>query len=174
MDQKTGAYRLDRKSKYRFYLRMFFDLIDCKLINSHIAYTKLGNDISLLNFNTVAMKALVGRCNNRKRLFPTSRTSKPKFLKPSIPREVPTHMPEFQDKWIRCHYFKNERSDHKIFVFCQTCGLSLCLTKKRNWSLSIICSFPSRPHYLFYTILKIDYLCANCFVSFIINTVFSV
>ena len=28
MDQKTAAYRLDRKSKYHFYLRMLFDLID--------------------------------------------------------------------------------------------------------------------------------------------------
>ena len=28
MDQKPAAYRLDGKSKYRFYLSMFFNLMD--------------------------------------------------------------------------------------------------------------------------------------------------
>ena len=38
MDLKTAACRLGRKSKYRFYLRMFFDLIDV----THV-YMKLGD-----------------------------------------------------------------------------------------------------------------------------------
>ena len=46
MDQKTATYKLDRKSKHYFYLKMFFDLIDGALVNSHIVYTKLGNDIT--------------------------------------------------------------------------------------------------------------------------------
>ena len=37
MDQKTAAYKLDRKSKHYFYLKMFFDLIDGALVNSHTA-----------------------------------------------------------------------------------------------------------------------------------------
>ena len=36
IDQKTAAYQLNRKSKFRFYLRMFFDLIDIAIVNSHI------------------------------------------------------------------------------------------------------------------------------------------
>ena len=42
MDQKTAAYRLNRKSKHHFYLRMFFDLIYVARINSHFVYISLG------------------------------------------------------------------------------------------------------------------------------------
>ena len=66
---------------------LFFDLIDVALVNSHIVYTKLGNDISLLNFKIVEAKALVGRYSNCKRLFNTSRSSKQKSHEPSIPRD---------------------------------------------------------------------------------------
>ena len=102
VDQKTAAYRIDRKSKYRFYLRIFFDLMDVALVNSHIVYTKLDNDILLLNFNIVVTKSLICRYSNCKRFLPTSRKSKQKFFPrdflPLIPREVPNHMPEVQDK----------------------------------------------------------------------------
>ena len=76
MDQTAAVYRLDCKSKYCFYLRMFFDLIDVAIVNIHILYSKLGNDISLLNLKIVVAKALIGRYSNRKRFFPTSRQSK--------------------------------------------------------------------------------------------------
>ena len=65
IDQETAAYWLDCKSKFRFYLRMFFDLIDIAIVNSHIVYTKLGNSISLLDFKIVVAKSLIGRYNNR-------------------------------------------------------------------------------------------------------------
>ena len=60
MDKKRGTDRLDRKSKYSFYLKLFFDLIHVALVNS--------------------------------------RPSKRKSHEPSMPRKVPTHMPEFQEK----------------------------------------------------------------------------
>lgn len=73
MDQKTAVYRLDYKSKYHFYQRMPFDLIHVVLANSHIAYAKLGNDISLLNIKIVVAKTYIGRYSNCKKLLPTSR-----------------------------------------------------------------------------------------------------
>lgn len=42
IDQKTAAYKLDRKSKFRFYLRMFFASLGVALINSIVVYQKLG------------------------------------------------------------------------------------------------------------------------------------
>ena len=111
---------------------MFFHPIDVALVNSHTVYMKQDNDISLLNFKIIVAKALIGRYSNHKRLFPTSMPSKQKSHEPSIPREVPTHMPEFQEKRMRCHCCKNEGSDHKTFVSCQTCDLYLCLTIERN------------------------------------------
>ena len=62
MNQKTTAYRLVHKSKYH----MLFYLIDVARVNSHIFYTKLGNNISLLNFKIVVEKALIDRYGNRK------------------------------------------------------------------------------------------------------------
>ena len=78
IDQKTAAYRLDRKRKFRFYLRMFFDLIDIAIENDAIVYTKLGNSISLLDFKIVVARSLIGRYSNQERSFPLSRTSKRK------------------------------------------------------------------------------------------------
>ena len=96
MDQKAAAYRLDRKSKYHFYLRFLFDLTDVTHVNSHVVYMKLVDDISLLNLKIVMIKALIDRYSNRKRSFPISRPSKQESHEPSMTREVPTHMPEFQ------------------------------------------------------------------------------
>ena len=73
---------------------MFFDLIDVKLVNSHLVYTKLGNDISLLNFKIFMAKAFIGGCTNCKRSFPVSRPSKRKYHKESMPRKVSVSMPE--------------------------------------------------------------------------------
>ena len=63
IDLKTPSHRLDRKSQYRFYLKMFFDLIDVasssrQLVSGHLVYTKLDNKISFLNLKTVVEKAL--------------------------------------------------------------------------------------------------------------------
>ena len=38
MDQRTAAYCLDRKSSVRFYLRIFFDLVDNACFNSYLIY----------------------------------------------------------------------------------------------------------------------------------------
>ena len=75
-NQKTAAYRLNHKKKYRFYLEMFFVIIDVAIVNSHIGHTVLGNEISLLNFKIIVAKALIGRYSNCKRSFPISAQSK--------------------------------------------------------------------------------------------------
>ena len=50
MDQRTAAYRLDRKSSVRFYLRIFFDLMDIACVNSYLIYNmKHPNKFSLLD-----------------------------------------------------------------------------------------------------------------------------
>ena len=88
IDQKMAVSRLDHKSKFKFYLRMFFDLIDIAIMNSHIVYTKLGNSISLLDFKIVVVKSLIARYSNRQRSFSLSRTSKQKALESSLPKEI--------------------------------------------------------------------------------------
>ena len=84
MDKKTAAYRLDRKSKFRFYLRIFFDLMDLALVNSFIVFEALGRtSLKLLDFKIVVAKALIGRYVSRKRAFPEIRPSKRSAIRPS-------------------------------------------------------------------------------------------
>ena len=61
-------------------------------------YTKLGNSICLVDFKIAAAKSLIGRYTNWQGSFPLSRTSKQKALESLLPKEIPTRMPEFNEK----------------------------------------------------------------------------
>ena len=41
LDQMKVYYHLERKSKFRFYLRIFFDMIDISVVNSLYIYNKV-------------------------------------------------------------------------------------------------------------------------------------
>ena len=76
---------------------MFLDLIDVAFVNSHIIHAAM---TSLLNFKIVLAKALIGRYSSREKSFPTSRLRKIKPHEPSMPREVPINVSEFQETRI--------------------------------------------------------------------------
>ena len=60
MDQCTAAYRLDRNSSVRFYLRIFFDLMDIVCVNSYLIYNmKHPSKLSLLDYKIVVAKNLI-------------------------------------------------------------------------------------------------------------------
>ena len=67
LDQKATAYKLDRNSSGgHYYLRLFFDLMDISVVNSHTIYKKLNpKGIQLLDFKIVLTKSLVGTYNSR-------------------------------------------------------------------------------------------------------------
>ena len=67
LDQRTAAYKLDRKSSGgRYYLRLFFDLMDMSVVNSHVVYKGLNpKGMELLDFKIVVAKSLIGTYNNR-------------------------------------------------------------------------------------------------------------
>ena len=53
-DQTTAAYHLDRKSRVRFYLRIFVHLMEVACTNSFVVYNMLHpNDLILLDFKTI-------------------------------------------------------------------------------------------------------------------------
>ena len=57
MDQRAAAYRQDRKSSVRFYLRIFFDLMDITCVNSYFIYNmKHPNKLSLPDYKTIVAK----------------------------------------------------------------------------------------------------------------------
>ena len=77
MDQRTAAYCLDRKSSVRFYLRIFFDLMDIACVNSYLIYNmKHPNKLSLLDYKIIVAKNLIQYHQGRKRAVPISRPSK--------------------------------------------------------------------------------------------------
>ena len=76
MDQKQVLTDLIVEASTAFTWEFSLDLIDIALLNGHIAYTKFGNDISLLNFKIAMVEALICRCSNCERSFPSSRPSK--------------------------------------------------------------------------------------------------
>ena len=90
MNQETAAYRLNRKRKYCFYMRMFFDLIDFTLVKSHTVYTKLGNDISLMNFKIVT-KAFVDTAIAKDRSPPVEQAFKNLMNRPCLEKSQPTY-----------------------------------------------------------------------------------
>ena len=57
MDQRTAAYRLDRKSSVRFYLRIFFGLMDIACVNS--SNIKHPKKLFLLDYKTFFAKNLI-------------------------------------------------------------------------------------------------------------------
>ena len=67
LDQRTTAYKLDRKSfSGRYYLRLFFDLMNIAVVNSHVVYKALyPKCLELLDFKIVTARSLSGAYNSR-------------------------------------------------------------------------------------------------------------
>ena len=94
LDQRTGAYKLDRKSSSgRYYLRLFFNLIDIAVVNSNVVYKALyPKGMELLDFKIVIAKSFIGDYNNRCRNTSVTHTSRQEVL----PASVPLHLPVIQ------------------------------------------------------------------------------
>ena len=130
LDQRKSYYEVDRKSKFRFYLRIFFDLMDVACVNAFIIYNeRFPNKLSLLQFKRCVADGLTRHFSSRKRKFPGVRHVETATLRPT---GNICHMPIFQDSRHRCVNCKKLKLDHKTSVLCSTCNISLCLVKERN------------------------------------------
>ena len=131
MDQHTAAYRLDRKS-FRFYLRIFFDLMNIAFVNSYlICNMKDPNKLPPLDYKILVAKNLIQYHQGPKRLVPMSRPSKRKNQPESIDNHG-GHLPDYQAMGKGCAYYAMESKENRTFVICLTCNISLCLVKERN------------------------------------------
>ena len=95
MDELKSAYQLDRRLKFWFYLRLFFDQFDVALANSFIVYKKLENkDLTLKEFKIFIALKLTASFVSRKLSFPNHCPSKrTKSQRPSL--IPPSHFPIF-------------------------------------------------------------------------------
>ena len=134
IDLRTAAYHLDRKSRVRFYLHIFFDLMNIACANSFVVYNMLHpNNLTLLDFKTITATYLIGRYTSWSRAPPDGKTgSKRKYQYQFEPNHLPLHLPEFQSSRKRCEYCYKEGFERKTFAKCTECRVFLCLVKKRN------------------------------------------
>ena len=130
--QRTAAYRLDRKSSVRFYLRIFFDLMDIACVNSYLIYNiKHPNKLSLLDYKIIVAKNLIQYHQGRKRAEAMSRPSKRKKQPESIDYHG-RHLPDYQTMRKRYAYCAMEGKENRTFVICLACNIPLCLVKEGN------------------------------------------
>ena len=66
-DQMKVSYQVDRRSKFRFYLRIFFDFLDIGVVNSKIIYDKMDSTIgmSAMDFRFSLARSLIEKFSNR-------------------------------------------------------------------------------------------------------------
>ena len=132
MDQCTAAYRLDRKLSFRFYLCIFFHLMDIACVNSYLIYNmKHPNKLFLLDYKIVATKSLIQYLQGRKRAVPMSRPSEKKN-QPELIDNYGVHLPDYQMMRKQPAYCAMEGKENRRFVICLACNISLCLVKERN------------------------------------------
>ena len=135
MDQPTVTYRLDRKLSVRFYLRIFFDLMNIACVNNYVIYNmKHPTKLSLLYFkiSRFVVKNLIQYHKDRKKAVPMSRPSKRKNQPESIDNHG-RHLPDYyQAIRKRCAYYAMEGKENRTFVIWLACNIPLCLVKERN------------------------------------------
>ena len=132
MDQRTAPYRLDQKSSVRFYLHIFFDLMDIRCVNSYLIYSmKHPNKLRLVDYKIVVAKNLIQNRQGRKRAVPMSRPSKRKN-QPELIDNHGGHLPYYQTMRKRCSYCAMEGEENRTLVICLACNIPLCLVKERN------------------------------------------
>ena len=134
MDQGTATYHLDRKSSVRFYLRIFFDLMDIACVNSYLIYNmKHPNKLSLLYYKILVAKSQIQYHQGQKRAVPMSRPSKRKN-QPELIDNHGGHLPDYQTMQKRCAYCAMEAKENRTFVICLASNIPFCLVKERSCS----------------------------------------
>ena len=130
-DQMKVTYEVDRWSKFRFYLRVFFDFLDIAVVNSKIVYNKIESALSLSSpdFRYSIAQTMIRKFSSRKRAVPLSRPSK-RSRSPSF--DILDHLPDFALSRVRCAFCSSKNVDSQTYVRCMTCNIALCLQNNRN------------------------------------------
>ena len=124
-DQMIVSYQVERRSKFHFYLRIFFDFLDTGGINSKIIYDKMDSTIgmSAKDFRFSVARSLIGEFSNRKRTVPVYRPSK-KSKGDSF--DTVDHLSEFSATRARCVLCSTKKIENRTFIRCvlQYCTVS--------------------------------------------------
>ena len=133
MDQMKTTYQYDRKSSKKFYLRLFFDLMDIAMNNACIVYNQIlkindckSKEVSNLDFRQEVAMRLIGSYSNRSR----STSSAKKF--DTIPAPLPTHKMKRGSVRMRCQLCSKKKIESRINTYCDICDAYLCFNNSRD------------------------------------------
>ena len=134
-DQTKVTYEVDRRNKFRFYLRVFFDFVDISVLNSNTLYDKMesAEPISSLNFRFSLARSMIGKVSNRKRAVPTSRPSK---WSKGDSFDVVDHLPEFATTRAHCALCSFKNIENWTFIRCSSCNNCFYNNHFNQWTLS--------------------------------------
>ena len=137
-DQVAQSYPAARKSN-KWYLKLFFNLLDMAIINAHAVHKWLGGRMTQLDFRLALVSQLL-----RQGRRPRSRSRSP-----SVPRSphrphararttpaAPAHTLVRTDggRYRRCRYCRESRGIRKLSKFkCEECDVALCATCFSNF-----------------------------------------
>ena len=133
MHQLKAAYQLDRRSKFQFYLQLFFDLFDVALVDSFIVCKKLEKkkDPTQKQFKICIALKLIASFINEKLCFPNHRPSK--HTKSQRPSPMPpSHLPFFLETKRRCTIRSQAGKENRTFLTWSLCDVALCLQKRKE------------------------------------------
>lgn len=137
MDQRKACYEGDRKAKVKYYLRLFFDMLDIAMNNSYVVYVKLhethpveGPLLSSLEYRQHIARGLINNFTCRQRSRPTLVFSEK--LRIGNKRQLPAHNMQKAEKMKRCVNCAKKRIENRTYNECAMCHVHLCFTSKRN------------------------------------------
>ena len=89
--------------------------MDVACVNAFIVYNMVHQkDIILLDYKTVILTLLIGRYTSRSRAPPEQKDrSKRKYQYHFEPKNMPFHLPEFENSRKRCDYCYKEEFERK-------------------------------------------------------------
>ena len=127
-----SARQLDKSSKFRFYLRLFFDLLDVACVNAFIVCERLENtELMLKDFKLLIAERMIGSFGSRKNSLPLSRSSK-RSRKYFPGPDPPSHLLIFLESRHRCTVYSKKGQESRTFASCSTCSVWSCFLKDKD------------------------------------------
>lgn len=156
-DQMISYYSTPRKS-LRWYIKIFFHLLDVSLWNSTYVFSKLVKKMTYLEFRDVIIKSYI-QFEPVRRPLQSAGASKKQHLSVKLAKRVKCYI---------CRTTHKKRTD--TYYICTDCkddkgrsfGLCMptCFTKWRSQLKTLLCEFWVTNNFLFYR-----HLCVSCYVN---------
>lgn len=141
-DRYRALYNVDRKSK-KWWLRLFWGLLDITFVNSYVIYCQLFEKITVLEYRRMISQGLISMKYLQKRKRSLNQSVSPMEPKKrrkqeySVSKDIRItnrgiHWPKFIDKRGRCEVCSNKKIQSRPHSKCSHCNIFLCINEKKN------------------------------------------